>query len=171
MAAVRAKNYSSNVLNSNVIGANLGAVYYCRILNNIIFAPTIGASFNKVKFKNHAEGKVVINALTTDKLSLYTGFSFSESFAIRNIKIVPEIALRVVYSPAVKASDIMLVEQTGEEVTYQPNLSKFERFRYTASVGFNIITHKKIALSISYKKDWQSRYSSDVAFAKFRVNF
>ncbi len=172
---IQAKNDGVKALkisrDGRIIGANLGAIYYRRIASNTIFAPTVGVSFNQVKLKKSGGSKVVINGLTTDKLSLYTGLALSESFDIGNIKVIPEISARVTYSPIIKSGEIMLIEETGQVVTYQPNVSKAEKTRYSAAVGFNLVLHKMMTLSLNYKKDWQSRYSSDAGFAKLRINF
>lgn len=172
---LRAKNHNANsteiTRNGRVIGVNLGGVYYKPIVGNIMFSPAVGVSFNQVKLKKSGAAKVVINGLTTEKVSVYTGFSLSKSFYVGDSKIIPEISTRVAYSPIIKSGQVMFVESTGQAVAYQPNVSKAEKTRYSAAIGINIVNQKMVTLNLSYKRDWQSRYSSDTGFAKLRFNF
>lgn len=169
------KNKDVTKIGSNrkgtLIGANLGATYFWRLLEDVVLAPSIGGNFSQLKLGKDSNAIFSVNSLTGKRAALYSGVSLSKAINISDFTLIPEILAKITYAPMMKSSKIIVTDLLSNTAVPITTAALTKKAMFSVGANLKVLKANIVELSLGYQRDWNSGYVGNTSVAKLRFNF
>jgi Autotransporter beta-domain len=174
LGQVDAKMNYQSLLNGNsrfklkgeLLGGSLAADYYYPI-GKLFFVPSLGVSYETIKFKGKDQGNLKIGKLVIRRPAITGGLALTGVFKIGECQLIPEIRAAYETGFSVKSNRLKIRNSGGLVLSdYRIPMLK-DTYRLGASMG---ITFSRFEASAGYEQARYKRYSGNSFYGKLRIN-
>ncbi len=153
-------------LKGELLGGSLTADYYYPI-GKLFFIPSLGVSYETVRFKGKDQGNLKIGKLAIRRPAITGGIALTGVFEIGECQLIPEIRAGYEAGFSVKSNRLKISNSGGIPLSdYRIPVPK-DTYRLGASMG---ISFSRFEASVGYEKTGYKRYSGNSVYAKMRIN-
>jgi outer membrane autotransporter protein len=147
--------------------------YNINFENNVKVTPTVGMSYNEVKFSDSSltdnSGKYKLSGSKHKRLAANAGVDVSKAINLDNLTLVPSVNAGI---EQVLNSKSSLVKVTSLDYAADPMVSKEKTAKTTYKVGTGLkLLESKGELSVNYDMNIRKGFKSHTGSVKLKINF
>jgi hypothetical protein len=166
-------NYNSLINGNNrfrlkgeLLGGSLAADYYYPI-GNLFLVPSLGASYETVRFKAKDQGNLKIDRIFVRKPAIKGGVALTGILQKEEFQLIPEIRAEYEAGISVKSNRLKIRSKAGTALSdYRLPIPK-NTYRLGGSMG---ISFSRFEASAGYERTGYKRYLGDSFYGKLRIN-
>ena len=166
-------NYNSLINGNNrfrlkgeLLGGSLAADYYYPI-GNLFLVPSLGTSYETVRFKAKDQGNLKIDRIFIRKPAIKGGVALTGVLQKEEFQLIPEIRAEYEAGISVKSNRLKIRSKAGTALSdYRLPIPK-NTYRLGGSIG---ITYSRFEARVGYERTVYKSYSGDSFYGKLRID-